>query len=224
MPFGPFGSTRGRTSDDRLDTIEQTIRRMLDDDRIVFDLAMSILLDGVDWKGVRREIKATDQRVNEGEREVRRQLVIHASVAGAIDTPAILVYMSIVKDIERIGDYGKNLRDLGRDGADLSSFDEWHQLRQRVADLITETAEIFAERDHERARQRLIEGDKLLDRFDDMVSELVRADDGQPHPTARALAARYLKRIVAHLTNVLSAVVMPVDRLDYFDEDPEDRD
>jgi phosphate transport system protein len=87
---------------------------MLADDRVVFDLAMSILLDGVDWKSVRREIKATDQRVNEGEREIRRDLVVHASVVGAIDTPAILVYMSIVKDIERIGDYGKNLRDLGR--------------------------------------------------------------------------------------------------------------
>jgi len=40
---------------------------------------------------------------------------------------------------------------------------------------------------------------------------------------AVALAHRYLKRIVAHGMNVLSAVVMPVDRLDYFDEDPEDR-
>ncbi len=220
----PFGFTRSRSSDDRLDAIEDIIRRMLDDDRIVFELAMSILVDGVDWRGVRREIKVTDQRVNEGEREIRRQLVVHASVAGAIDTPAILVYMSIVKDIERIGDYGKNLRDLGRDGADLSDFPEWHELRDRVAKLITETAEIFAARNTEQARQRLIEGDQLLSRFDDMVSALVRADDGQPHPTARALAARYLKRIVAHLTNVLSAVVMPIDRLDYFDEDPEDRE
>jgi hypothetical protein len=41
---------------------------------------------------------------------------------------------------------------------------------------------------------------------------------------ARALALRYLKRIVAHLTNVLSSIVMPLDRIDYFDEDPEDRE
>jgi hypothetical protein len=52
----------------------------------------------------------------------------------------------------------------------------------------------------------------------------VRGEDDRPHAVARALARRYLKRIVAHLTNVLSAVVMPIDRLDYFDEDPEDRE
>lgn len=219
-----FGSKRSSSSDDRLDTIETTIQRMLADDRIVFDLAMSTLLDGVDWKGVKREIKATDQRVNDGEREIRRDLVVHASVVGAIDTPAILVYMSIVKDIERIGDYGKNLRDLARDGVDLSGFPAWSELRIEIAQMITDTAEIFDARDEARARELLARGEELLDRFNDLVSAIVRGEDDRPHAVGRALAARYVKRIVAHLANVLSSVVMPIDRLDYFDEDPEDRE
>ncbi len=219
-----FGFKRSTSGDDRLESIEAIIQRMFNDDRVVFDLAMSILLDGVDWKSVRREIKVTDQRVNEGEREVRRDLVVHASVVGAIDTPAILVYMSIVKDIERIGDYAKNLRDLGRDGVDLSDFPAWHELRSEIDGLITETAETFADRDEARARQLLVRGDELLDEFDKTVSSIVRGDDDRPNGVGRALAARYLKRIVAHLTNVLSAIVMPLERLDYFDEDPEDRE
>ncbi len=219
-----FGFKRSTSSDDRLDNIEEIIQRMLADDRIVFDLAMSILLDGVDWKTVKREIKATDHRVNDGEREIRRDLVVHASVVGAIDTPAILVYMSIVKDIERIGDYGKNLRDLGKDGVDLSDFPAWRELRAEVSQMIADTAEIFSARDHERATELLVRGDELLDEFDSVVSLLVRGEDDRPHAVGRALAALYLKRIVAHLTNVLSAVVMPIDRLDYFDEDPEDRE
>jgi len=219
-----FGFKRSTSADDRLETIEATIQRMLTDDRIVFDLAMSTLVAGVDWKGVKREIKATDQRVNEGEREIRRDLIVHASVVGAIDTPAILVYMSIVKDIERIGDYGKNLRDLARDGVDLSGFSAWSELHTEVAQMITDTAEIFGARDDTRARELLVRGDELLDGFDDLVSSIVRGEDDRPHAVGRALAARYVKRIVAHLTNVLSAVVMPLDRLDYFDEDPEDRE
>ncbi len=219
-----FGFKRSKTTDDRLDTIEATIQRMLADDRVVFDLAMSGLVDGVDWKGVKREIKATDQRVNDGEREVRRDLVVHASVVGAIDTPAILVYMSIVKDIERIGDYGKNLRDLAKDGVDLQAFPAWKEVRTEVSQMIADTAEVFAERDDARARRLLARGDELLDEFDRVVSELVRGEDDRPYAVGRALAARYIKRIVAHLTNVLSAVVMPIDRLDYFDEDPEDRE
>ena len=219
-----FGFRRSTAADDRLEHIEELIQRMLADDRVVFDLAMSILLDGVDWRTVKRDIKVTDQRVNEAEREVRRDLVVHASVVGAIDTPAILVYMSIVKDIERIGDYGKNLRDLGRDGVDLSGFERWHEVRTEVSQMIADTATIFAARDEVGARALLLRGDELLDRFDAAVSALVRGEDDRPDPVGRALGARYLKRIVAHLTNVLSAVVMPLDQLDYFDEDPEDRD
>ncbi len=33
-----------------------------------------------------------------------------------------------------------------------------------------------------------------------------------------ALLGRFLKRIAAHLGNIATSVVMPVDRLDYFDE------
>jgi phosphate transport system protein len=219
MPL--FKRTGG--GEDRLDAIETIIQQMLADDRVVFDLAMSILLDGVDIKGVKKEIKQTDRQVNRAEREIRRDLVVHASVAGAIDTPAILIYMSIVKDIERVGDYGKNLRDLGRDGVDLSTFPAWHDLRAEVSQMITDTAEVFAARDEQRATQLLIRGDELLSEFDRSVSALVRGEDDRPHAVGRALATRYVKRIVAHLTNVLSAVVMPIDRLDYFDEDLLDR-
>lgn len=219
-----FGFKRAQSGDDRLDNIEATIQRMFADDRVVFDLAMSTLLEGVEPGGVRREIQAIDRRVNEGERDVRRDLVIHASVVGAIDTPALLVYMSVVKDIERIGDYGKNLRDLADDGVDLSAFDEWHAITREVSSMISETAEVFRDRDHERARRLLGSGDVLLDRCDGIVSAIVRGEDDGAHGVGRALAARYVKRVVAHLSNALSAVVMPIDRLDYFDEDPEDRD
>jgi phosphate uptake regulator len=219
-----FGFLRSKDEDDRLENIEVIVQRMLADDKHVFDLAMSTLVGGVDPGTVRREIKATDQRVNEGEREVRRDLVVHASVVGAIDTPAVLVYMSIVKDIERIGDYAKNLLDLARDGASFADRPRWQEVSDQVSQLIATTAETFATRDADRARQLLSEGDELLDHFDAAVSELVKGEDQGPDAVARALALRYLKRVVAHLTNVLSAVVMPVDRLDYFDEDPEDRD
>ena len=210
----------------RLDRIEETLQRMLVDDAHAFDLAMSTLVGGVSPHDVGAELRATDHRVNESEREIRRELVVHASVHGGIDTPAVLVYMSIVKDIERVGDYAKNLFDVAADGGQLSDvddIDELRSLRDRVSALILQVGETFAERDGERARALLSDGDELLDLFDDLVSSLVKGEDQGPKAVARALTHRYLKRIVAHLMNVLSSVVMPIDRIDYFDEDPEDR-
>ena len=40
----------------------------------------------------------------------------------------------------------------------------------------------------------------------------------------RALLCRYLKRITAHSINIITSLVMPVHRLDYYDEKKADRD
>lgn len=211
---------------DRLERIEAKVQTMLQHDRHEFDLAMSALLGEVAAADVRNELRSTDQQVNRLEREIRRELVVHSSVFQGIDSPAVLVYMSIVKDIERVGDYAKNLLDLARDGANLATApdaDEWRRLNTDVSQFIADAGAAFFVRDVERSRALRTRGDELLTLFDRRVSALVAEQAADTQAVARALAHRYLKRVVAHLMNVISAVIMPIDRLDYFDEDPEDR-
>jgi Na+/phosphate symporter len=209
-----------------LERIEAKVQTMLMFDREEFELAMSALLGDVVAADVNSQLRRTDQRVNQLEREIRRELVVHTSVLGAIETPSVLVFMSIVKDIERIGDYAKNLLDLGLDGADFSTepdAEEWRRLTTDIAQYMADVGDAFGRRDAEKARMLLQPGGDLLGLFDERVSALVRDEVEGGQRVARALAHRYLKRVVAHLMNVLSAVIMPVDKLDYFDEDPEDR-
>lgn len=211
---------------ERLDRIEVKVQTMLELDRYQFDLAMSALLGRVVAADVNDDLRSTDQKVNQLEREIRRELAVHASVSGGIHTPAVLVYMSIVKDIERIGDYAKNLLDLALDGAtftDVPDTDEWERLATEVSQYITDAGDSFQARDADRARRLLTHGSDLLDIFDDRVTLLVRGEDAGAQAVARALAHRYLKRVVAHLMNLLSAVIMPLHSIDYFYEDPEDR-
>jgi phosphate uptake regulator len=211
---------------ERLDRIEAKVQRMIELDRHEFDLAMSALMGEVVAAEVNDELRSTDQKVNQLEREIRRELAVHASVFGEMQTPAVLVYMSIVKDIERIGDYAKNLLDLALDGAsfvDVPDTAEWQRLRSEVSEYIADAADAFLTRNPQRARTLLTRGSDLLDVFDDRVTELVSANDPGNQAVARALAHRYLKRVVAHLMNLLSAVVMPLHSIDFFYEDPEDR-
>jgi phosphate uptake regulator len=211
---------------ERLEGIEAKVRTMIAHGRHEFDLAMSTLLGEVDAGEVNEELRSTDKKVNRLEREIRRELVVHSSVFGGIDSPAVLVYMSIVKDIERVGDYAKNLLDLARDGANLSAApdaDEWRMLATEISQFIADSGAAFHARDAERSRVLRQQGDRLLGLFDRRVSALIRGEGSGEQAVARALAHRFLKRVVAHLMNLLSAVIMPMDRLDYFDEDPEDR-
>jgi phosphate uptake regulator len=223
MPFKLFGLGGGG---DRLDLIEEKVQTMLRHDRHEFDLAMSALLGDRAAADVNDELRSTDQEVNRLEREIRREVLVHATVMGGIEIPAVLVYMSIVKDVERVGDYAKNLVDLARDGANFSSVpraEDWRRLATEVSGLISEAGAAFQSRKAKPCRALIARGDKYLQEFDAQVSELVRRGDDESQAVAQALAYRYLKRVVAHLMNLVSAAVMPMDKIDYFDEDPEDR-
>jgi phosphate uptake regulator len=217
-----FSFLRGE-DDERLDRIEAIVQEMFQRDRREFDLAMSALLGDAAVADVNPELRTSDQRVNALERALRRELAVHTSVYGGVDTPAVLVYMSIVKDVERLGDYAKNLVDLARDGANFSSLPdeaEWRRLAMEVSGFIGAAAVAFASRDTDASRRVVEPGVARMAEFDRRVTALVRGDDTGPQPVARALAYRYLKRVVAHLSNVLTAVIMPIDKLDYLDEKP----
>ena len=86
---------------DGLEHAQSKLLEMLADDRHSFDVATSALLTGADPTVVGPDLSRTDQRVNEAEREIRRGLVVHASVHGVSQVAAILTYMSVVKDVER---------------------------------------------------------------------------------------------------------------------------
>ena len=204
-----------------LEHVQRQLLEMLARDREAFDAATSTLLAGGDVAVAGPKLRVTDARVNELERVIRRELVVHASVHGASDIAAILVYMSIVKDVERIGDYAKNIYDLAASGVDFRAAPDRPTMlnyRDRTAEMITEAGVIFAADDQNRAYALLVEADAMLDTFDRLVDALVVSEGIARDAVPRALFYRHLKRIVAHLMNLLSAVVVPVDRLDYLDE------
>ncbi len=211
-----------------LELIESQIGDMLDHCQVTFGTAMDTLIGGVDPSAVGTELRKTDREINRAERAIRRELVVHVSVRGsAVDIPSVLVYMSIIKDIERIGDYSKNIFDLSNEGIDLSDAPDLDRIsgyRQRIDRLIVDTARVFAERDVDDAHTLLQDGDDLLDEYDLIITEQIQSDRPAREAVPRALLFRYFKRITAHLLTVMTAVVMPVDRLDYYDEDKADRE
>lgn len=214
------------SSEGSLEKIEQSVKEMLADNNTTFGLATDAVFGRVDPAEIGKDLRKSDRQVNKGERSIRRELIIHAGVARAVDYPLMLVYMSIIKDIERVGDYSKNIWDLSVDGFTLAgAIDEpmWAERFARTQELINETAVIFSERNAEQATTRLSQMDEWTSDFDDEISILVREGSPAGSPVPRALLNRYLKRITAHLMNVMTAVVMPLDRLDYWDEDKVDR-
>ena len=172
----------------------------------------------------RTEIYKRDMRVNQLERRIRKQVIRHLSLGGnAADLPYCLLLMSLVKDVERIGDYAKNLTEtndfqvepLGED----EILGELREIREGVETAFSDTAEVFSEADQERALELIDQGRQLSQRCDALLIRIAHSDYNAGSATTAALGTRYYKRIGAHATNVLTSVVMPLHKLDYFDED-----
>ncbi|VAV99566.1 hypothetical protein MNBD_ACTINO01-2305, partial [hydrothermal vent metagenome] len=212
-------------SQSAVDEAQATLVTMLENGHDIFMTASDALFGGGKSKETKREVRSTDREINEAQAAVRRALMVHAAVNSS-DLPLVLQYASIVKDAERVGDYAKNLYDLVRYGADFDTAadrDELIRYRDAVGNLILEAAAIFEATNTERAQALINKADDFLDQYDAHVKAMFTTDLSSQDAVARALYYRFLKRTTAHVMNVLTSLVQPLDRLDYYDEAKEDR-
>lgn len=219
-----FFRTGGASS---IEEVEATVVQMLHDGRAVYDAATGAVFGGGKSKETKREVRATDRGINVAQQEVRRALMVHASVTASIDLPLVLTYMSIVKDVERIGDYAKNLYDLAKYGVDFEGADDYDTLERyhaAVGQLIDDAAEVFAEHDEDKSQRLIDKANGFLKTYDKLIKAAYRSEGPSSDAVARALYYRYLKRITAHVMNLMTSLVKPIDQLDYYDEAPDDRD
>lgn len=207
-----------RGSRDGLAEVEDAFVDMLADGRHVFDLAMSARVGGADPATLVADLNRTEERTDETERRIRRQLLVHASVYGSQEISSSLLYMSITKDAERVADLSKNLFGIARVvGAPPAGplRDDLATLRDEISPMINEAARILAESDEAVAYDFIERARRLKRHCRDRIDALLREEADAPQPAASALTYRHLARIAANLLNIVSAVVVPLDRLDY---------
>ena len=195
--------------------------QMLRDDREMFEAAVRSLRERDDSK-VDIDIHAKDQMINAYERDVRRKVFTHLAVAGKKDLQVSLVLVSVVIDIERIGDYTKNIVDLALrhpTRLDCGIFDaDIRKIETTVRTMFTLLLEALPENDESEAREVMSEHWWINKRADEIIHHLVEHDESSlpcREAVTTVLYARYLKRISSHLKNVASSVVNPFDRLGY---------
>ena len=205
-----------------LDEIHRQFLQMLDDGRHVFDAASNTLLGGGAPEVVREDLFTTDQRINLTEQKVRRELVVHGTVHGSSSLPALLLTMSLVKDAERIGDYAKNIFDLAcLDGVQLGNEEERAKLvalKDTISKMLIRTRGLLDNQNEEAAAAFLKEADEIQKECDAQVGDRLTTSGHNEAPLV--LVYRYFKRVVSHAGNIVTSIVMPLDKLDYYPGKP----
>lgn len=217
------------SGDGNFDHIVAKSITMLGDARHSFDLATMALLTETDAATVAADIRATDDRINQAEQELRSELVVHVSVQGAADIGSVLGFTLLLKKIERIGDQAKNILDLAENGVSLATNSNVEALlmeRQRVSSLFSEALDLLGD---PQADEALI--DEYSDRARSIAAEHQTRIDGfmsseRPGHEVVPLAIyyRYLRRIVANLVGIVRTSAEPLPHVDYLDDGATDTD
>ncbi len=171
----------------------------------------------------RTRIYEQDIKVNQLERAIRKQVIAHLAIQGnRASAPYSLLLRSLVKDVERTGDYAKNLSEIvdfcPSPLPDDEIVAELREIRSGVESVFAATSDVFSSSDDERALELIHQGRDIAHRCDALVVRIARSDYDASTTTATVLGARHYKRISAHIVNVLSSVVMPLHKVDYYDE------
>lgn len=171
---------------------------------------------------LKADIYARDRSLNKFERHVRRDIVTHLAVSTNPDINTALVLTAIVIDIERIGDYTKNIVELAvahpgifRGGEIAGDIETIELTVKRMFEALPGT---LARSDSDTARQILGDHHIVAERADECIGDLIAGKVLGGETGAAVTAAlylRYLKRVSAHLKNVASSVVNPYYRIGY---------
>ncbi len=202
-----------------IDAAFRDINEMLDQAEHMLELGLKALLDN---RELEVDLDKLDDVVDEGERMVRRSVLEHLAFNPKQDLVTSLVLVSMVQDAERLGDFARGLPELvplARHPRTGPFRDELRELAARLKPLFQVTRVAFSEDDPKKARQLMTAVRALRVDLLDYTSRVAASDLTADMAVVYSGAARSLRRVGAHLSNIASSVVQPYDRIRHGDEE-----
>ena len=196
--------------------------KMFDISEMMFSAGWEMITGSGKVEGLYR----IDRQLNELQIAIRRRILEHLAINPAQDINASFVLAILVIDLERIGDYAKNLDEIAKHYPEPISggaFDALHPMAERVKEMFTQTKIAITESDEELARRVMADQADLAMQADRLMDRLIESKDvSVKEGIVAALLSRYIKRVSAHLKNVASSVVNPYHRIGYRPNEKED--
>ena len=201
-------------SEDLLSQAWDESREMMALSEDMFSSAIKYMRRGAKIKKLKK-LKKEDKKINEFQQNVRKKVVTHFSVSKNVDSlPNGLVLLHMVIDVERLGDYTKNIYDLAVSypkKLNAGTFeDKLTTIEHNTKDYFNRTIDTFKSQDIDSARE-------LMGNYKEEISEVSQSivegvisgkDDSLSASQAASvvLYSRYLKRIAAHSRNLISSI------------------
>ncbi len=180
----------------------------------MFEAATGHLLEN---EVLEEDLSKMDELINNGEQHIRRVVFEHLSMYPEQDLIFCLKLVSIVNEAERIGDLAKSIAKVAklanqpRMGALVTPLREF---RNTILGMFLQLEEGFFRGNAEEAQQIMEKHKALKAEVANYIINLA----GEENLTGNqgviyALSARMLNRVSAHIANMASTVVSPIDQI-----------
>lgn len=207
---------------DFLSQVLNEFKEMLNDSQDMFDCVSKKLIHSQEVPGLEERIYQVDRKINGLQKDIRTKVVEHLSLRPSVDVSACLVLMSVVKDAERLGDYCKNLFEVTKLMDKPINKDKYlemfNNIDGEILELFNQTREAFLDSDEDKAAATWGHETKVVKRCDKIIKNLAKSNLSVNEAVCLTLIARYFKRLAAHLANIATSVILPINELDYYDE------
>jgi len=174
-----------------------------------------------DYSEMQIDIYKTDILINKSEREIRRDVLTHLVMFDKAEIPGGLTIASIVIDIERIGDYMKNIADLAnlhKEKLDGGIYEDvLASIEKRIEGFFEITLQAFPESNLDLAR-KVVVGYREVSKDCTITTNALIQNNGNfnvSDAVTLGLYLRFLKRTGAHLYNICTSIVNPFHRIGY---------
>lgn len=204
---------------DFIDVSRENILSMLSTSKEMFDLVYKSLDQQVDYS-IKKGISKIDRQLNDKKRVVRQMVYEHLAISGASDLLKSIQFFSIVSDIERIGDYVKNLAEVLDYIPKKLVINEPYQ--KRFHQMVTGTKKMFEKTEKavkdfndSEATDAIVKYQNLSSICESIIEDIIKSngDTVSKSDVRLLMMARYTKRVNAHLKNVAETLKNPLQTI-----------
>jgi len=169
--------------------------------------------------GLAQQIIADDKKINQKRFEIEEKCIelIATQQPMASDLRIIVAVLSIITEIERIGDYAEGIAKIAimiGDEPPLKPLIDIPRMAEQTVDMLRRSLDAFINRDAEAAKKISAEDDTIDHLYDQVFRELLTFMTEDPKTITRATrliwVAHNLERSADRVTNICERVVFVV--------------
>ncbi len=183
----------------------------------MFSLAMVVITEG---SGIEKTVYDMDKELNSIQIDIRKKVLEHLAIKPAQDVTSSLILITIIIDIERLGDLAKNLvevQQMSRCALDRFAYaSDVETMKEKLEGSFTIVREAFMDGNEDKANLVMTDCTWIGTRCEATLQAIAGDEELEVREAvAYTLLFRYLKRISGHIRNIASSVVNPFHKLGY---------